>query len=90
VTTPALVYKPSGEHQYRITWYGGESTMLHFEKLWNTFDADTNATYQEWLERDVRTLGGGLPSSMKDMLMEMHEYYEYSIDMEQERIMQMM
>jgi len=88
--SPVLVYKPSAEVQYRVAWYGGESTQLHFEKLWNTFDPDTDATYQEWLDRDVRTLGGGIPTSMKEMLMEMEDYYHHSIDMEQERIHQMM
>ena len=88
--TPALVYKPSAEIQYRVTWYGGESTMLRFEKLWNTFDPDTDATYQEWLERDVRTLMDGIPSSMKEMLMEMDDYYHYGIEMEQERKRQLM
>lgn len=88
--TPVLTYQPSGEHQYRITWYGGESTMLRFEKLCNRFDVDTKAPHQEWLELDVRTLGGGIPSSMKDMLMEMHEYYEYCIEMEQEHIFELM
>jgi hypothetical protein len=88
--TPALVYKPSAEKQYRVTWYGGESTMLRFEKLWNTFDPDTNATYQEWLERHVRTLGGGIPSSMKEMLAEMEDYYHYGIEMEQEYKRQLM
>ena len=80
--TPALVYKPSAEIQYRVTWYGGESTMLRFEKLWDTLDPDTDATYQEWLERDVRTLMDGIPSSMKEMLMEMEDYYHYGIEME--------
>ena len=88
--TPVLVYKPSAEKQYRVTWYGGESTQLHFEKLWNTFDPDTDATYQEWLDRDVRTLGGGIPSSMKEMLEEMRCYYEDSIDMEIIRRSQLM
>lgn len=88
--SPVLVYKPFAEDRYRVTWYGGESTQLHFEKLWNTFDPDTDATYQEWLDHDVRTLGGGVPTSMKDMLMEMVDYYHYSIDMEQELIRQRM
>ena len=90
MTTPALVYKPSAEQQYRVTWYGGESTQFHFEKLWNTFDPDTDAEWQEWLDRDVRTLGGGVPTSMKEMLMEMEDYYHYSIDMELERKLQRM
>lgn len=88
--TPTLVYKPSAEEQYRVTWYGGESTQLHFEKLWRTLDLDTDAVYQEWLDRDVRTLGGGVPTSMKDMLFEMEDFYHYSINMEQERIREMM
>jgi hypothetical protein len=88
--TPALVYKPSAERKYRVTWYGGESPRLHFEKLWNIFDPDTNAEWQEWQDRDVRTLGGGIPTSMKEMLMEMEDYYNYSIAMEQERRHQLM
>ena len=88
--TPVLVYKPSTECGYRVAWYGGTSTQLHFEKLWNTFDPDTNATWQEWMDRDVRTLGSGIPTSMKDMLLEMVNYYLDSILMEQERIHQLM
>jgi len=90
MTTPTLVYKPSGERKYRVTWYGGESTQLRFEKLWNMYDIDTDAEWQEWRERDVRTLGGGIPSSMKEMLQEMEDYYHYSLDAEQERIREMM
>ena len=88
MTTPTLTYRPN-EGKYRITWYGGESTQLHFEKLWNMCDLDTGAIWQEWMNRDVQTLGA-MPTSMKDMLMEMEEYYQYSVDMEQERIREMM
>ena len=80
--TPVLVYKPSAEDQYRVTWYGGESTQLHFEKLWYTFDPDTDAEWQEWLDRDVRPFSGGIPTSMKEMLEEMRYYYEDCVDME--------
>ena len=88
MTTPTLTYRPD-EGQYRVTWYNVETTQLHFEKLWNMYDLDTGATWQEWIDRDVRTLGS-IPTSMKDMLMEMQEYYDYSTTMEQERIEQMM
>ena len=87
---PALVYKPSAEQHDRVTWYGGQSTQLHFEKLWNMFDLVTDAEWQEWQDRDVRTMGGGVPTSMKEMLMEMEDYYHYSIDMELERKLQRM
>lgn len=89
MTTPVLVYRPS-EAPYRICWYGGASTQLHFEKLWDLFDLDTNAEWQEWRDRDVRTLGNGIPKGMKEMLMEMEDYYQYSMDMELERRAQLM
>ena len=54
------------------------------------FDLDTDAEWQEWQDRDVRTMGGGVPTSMKEMLMEMEDYYHYSIDMELERKLQRM
>jgi len=88
MATPTLTYRPD-EGRYRVTWYNVETTQLHFEKLWNMYDLDTGATWQEWIDRDVRTLGS-IPTSMKDMLMEMQEYYDYSTTMEQERIEQMM
>lgn len=87
MTTPVLVYRPS-EAPYRICWYGG--TRLHFEKLWDLFDLDTDAKWQEWRDRDVRTLGNGIPKGMKEMLMEMEDYYQYSMDMELERRAQLM
>lgn len=77
---PVMIYQPSAENKFRVTWYGGESTQLHFEKL---------QRQQEWIDRDVRTLGGGIPSSIKDMLLEMENYYHEAIIMEQERIYEM-
>ena len=88
--TPAAIYQPAADKGFRVAWYGGESTQLHFQKFWNVYDLDTNEEYTEWTDRDVRTLGGGIPSSMKELLMEMVEYYEYGCEMEQERLLQLM
>jgi hypothetical protein len=76
-----MIYQPSGEHNLRVAWYGGQSTMLHFEKL---------NIQGEWYDRDVRTLGSGIPAGIKEMLIEMENYYHEGIILEQERIYQMM
>jgi hypothetical protein len=81
IMQPVIIYSPSAEYRFRVAWYGGESTQLHFEKL-NICD--------EWIDRDVRTLGGGIPSSIKDMLLVMENYYHEAIIMEEERKYQMM
>jgi len=79
--TPVMIYQPSGEHNLRVAWYGGQSTMLHFEKL---------NIQGEWYDRDVRTLGSGVPAGIKEMLIEIENYYHEGIILEQERIYQMM
>ena len=79
---PTLVYRPE-QQGFRVVWYGGESTILHFDKLWNTFDPDTGAVWQEWLNRAYQTLPS-IPTSMKDMLMEMEEYYQLCMELEEE------
>ena len=76
-----MVYQPKAEKHFRVTWYGGESTQLHFEKY---------RSVSGWYDRDVRTLGGGVPSSIKELLHEMEEFYNDTIVLEQERLMQRM
>ena len=77
---PTLVYMSEDPHR-RVCWYRPESTQLHYEKLQNVYDLDTGAEYQDWYEKDVKTLEK-LPSEMKEMLKEMEEYYQYCMDME--------
>ena len=83
------IYQPFINSTDRVVWHGGESIQLHYEKLYNTYDLCTNSSTKEWLERDVQTLGS-LPTSMKDMLAAMQEYYDCSQELEQERIRQLM
>lgn len=87
---PVSIYQPMAEKRFRVAWYGGESTQLHFQKCRNVFDLDNDKLCTEWTDRDVRTLGGGIPNSMKELLMEMVDYYEYSCTMEEERRQEMM
>lgn len=86
---PVMVYQPSAEKKFRVTWYGGQSTQLHFEKYRIMRDIDTDQFRMNWQDRDVRTFGGGVPAQIKDMLLEMENYYHEAIIMEQERIYQM-
>ena len=77
---PTMIYQPRHEHKYRVTWYGGESTQLHFERYRNG----------EWEDRDVRTLGSGVPGQVKEMLIVMEDYYHDSLILEEERLHEMM
>jgi hypothetical protein len=87
MTTPQFIYAPRDEKHFRIAWYGSHSTQLHFEKRIVTFD-DDNDFDVEWVDRDVRTLGGGIPTSVKDMLHEMQDFYAYCMDMKLELLHQ--
>jgi len=75
-----MIYQPTVDSLDRVVWHGGESTQLYYEKL----------SHGKWLERDVQTLGSGLPSGMSEMQAEMVEYYQLSQLLEQERTKQLM
>jgi hypothetical protein len=70
-----MIYQPTVDSLDRVVWHGGESTQFHYEKL----------SHGKWLERDVQTLGSGLPRGMSEMHAEMVEYYQLSQVLEQER-----
>ena len=78
---PVMIYQPKAENTFRVTWYGGQSTQLHFEKY---------RPVSGWYDRDVRTLGSGIPAGIKEMLIEMEHYYHDAIILEQERMYQRM
>lgn len=67
-----MIYQPKHEHLYRVVWYGGQSTQLHFEKN----------VAGKWKDIDVRTLGSGLPDGVKQMQEEMRDYLDYCITQE--------
>ena len=71
-----IIYQPHSTSTDRTVWYGGESTQLYYEKL---------AIDGHWWERDVQTLGGGIPSGMSEMHAAMVDYYNYCQIMECER-----
>ena len=75
-----IIYRPFISSTDRVVWHGGNSTQLHYEKLINN----------KWIERDVQTLGSGIPSGMSEMHAEMMEYYNLSQILEQERVAQEM
>ena len=71
-----MIYQPKCETLYRVTWYGGESTILHFEKK----------IAGEWKELSVQTLMYGIPTSTKELYQEMQDVYNYGITMEQDTL----
>ena len=64
-----MIYQPQANSTDRVAWYGGESTQLHYE---------VQCTDGHWWDRGVRTLGGGMPTSMSELHYEMIDYYNYS------------
>ena len=71
-----LTYQPKCETKYRVTWCGGESTMLRFEKK----------VAGEWKELSVQTLMHGIPTGTKELYQEMQEVYNFGITTEQDNL----
>ena len=57
-------YENEGDN-VRVTWYGGDSTMLHVEEEVPCYNGSS-----VWLERDVRTLMD-FPQSVSELHAEM-------------------
>lgn len=66
-TTPMIIYQPHADSLDRTSWYGGESTQLHYERCIDGY----------WSDQGVRTLGNGIPSGMSEMHAELVDYYDY-------------
>jgi len=67
-TEPVLYYQPSATETERIAWYGGTSTMLHYEMI----------TPGGWFGFNVITLRK-IPSNIKDFEQEMISFYNDQI-----------
>ena len=67
-----FIYQPNIYSSDRVVWYGGESTQLHYEKE----SLDNNGCPQ-WVDIDVRTLGGGMPAGVSELHAELVDYYNY-------------
>ncbi len=53
-----LIYQPDRNElirTYRVAWYGGESTQLHFQR-WCVIATPTFDGEHEWVDIDVPTL----------------------------------
>jgi hypothetical protein len=82
--TPVMIYAPPLDKHYRVTWYGGESTQLHFEKRVTGLDANDEFT-SEWVDMDVFTLEYDMPTSTKELYQKMKEHYDRGLELEIER-----
>ena len=63
-----FIYQPTVDSDDRTVWYGGESTQIHYEQRCN---------HGLWWDRDVRTLGGGIPLSVSELQAELIDYYNF-------------
>jgi hypothetical protein len=71
-----MIYQPRDTSMHRIVWYGGESPMLHHEKK----------IAGEWKEQAVQTLGGGLPTQVKELYQDMQEFYDACMTLEYDNL----
>ena len=74
---PVMIYQPRHEQRFRVTWYGGESSQLHFER--REYDTDDHTFV--WKDIDVRSLMH-VPTQVKEMLIEMEDYWHQAIILE--------
>ena len=77
-----LIYQPdrpidADKRVYRVAWYGGESTQLHFQK-WGIVATPNFDNNYEWIDLNVRTLME-MPTRVKEMWLEMKDYYDFSL-----------
>ncbi len=79
-----MIYQPHINSTDRVVWHGGESTQLHYEQQVDGWDGNP-----DWIDRNVQTLGGGIPTSMSEMFTHMQEFYNYCQVCEFERRMAM-
>ena len=66
------IYQPCIDSHDRVIWNGGESTQLHYQLELEGYDDEA-----EWIDEYIRTLGGGLPSSMSELHAAMVDLYNY-------------
>ena len=67
-----FIYQPTVNATDRVVWYGGESTQLHYEQQVDGWDGNP-----DWIDRAVRTLGGGVPQGMSELHAELKQFYDY-------------
>jgi len=65
-----IIYQPQTNSTDRVVWHGGE--WLHYEQQVDGWDGNP-----DWIDRNVQTLGGGIPTSTSEMHAYMQEFYNY-------------
>ena len=67
-----FIYQPTVNATDRVVWYGGASTQLHYEQQVDGWDGSP-----DWIDRSVRTLGGGVPQGVSELHTELVDFYNY-------------
>ena len=79
-----LHYQEGCERLYRVTWYGGSSNQLHFQK-WGIVANPSFDGEPEWIDMYCRTMMD-VPTRVKELWQEMRDYYSYCLEMEAYRV----
>ncbi len=86
-----LIYQPDRNElirTYRVAWYGGESTQLHFQR-WCVIATPTFDGEHDWVDIDVRTLME-LQPRVNDLYDTLRDHSHYGICLEQEYLESLM
>ena len=86
-----LHYQEGCERLYRVTWYGGSSNQLHFQK-WGIVANPSRSAFSaafdgepEWIDMYCRTMMD-VPTRVKELWQEMRDYFSYCLEMEAYRV----
>lgn len=71
-----LTYMPNQYSCDRVVWYGDQSTQLVYEQ--EKVDEFGNPA---WVQKEVKTLGNGIPDSMSQFHAEMSAFYDHCLTM---------
>lgn len=72
-----FIYMPNQYSCDRVVWHGGENNQLVYEK-----EAVDSFGNQAWIEKEVKTLGNGIPAGMSELHAEMANFYDFCNTME--------
>ena len=84
LSEPGYCYDINGDSIYRVIWFGGESTQLHFQRRVLLPPPNDNKR-TAWVDKDICTLVC-MPTRVKDLYEKMRDLYNCGVYKDQKRL----
>ena len=81
---PGYSHDVNGDPIYRVIWFGGESTQLHFQKR-VLLPPPNDKKRTAWVDRDICTLVC-MPTRVNDLYEKMRDHYDCNLHKERKRL----